>query len=158
MDVVRLSPVPAIKLPPPNFVMTESPPMSPLAKNKNQFMKRTTNTTSLQSDKISTNTRTSHLTSPGSPSMKPKLTLTSPGTTLGVSKPGVMRRSLSEPAKSTNRRVNLGPGCGMLDWIRLCKNTKDMSGTGGEVLTVTEDELARHCTSEDAWTAIRGKQ
>lgn len=64
---------------------------------------------------------------------------------------------MSDPGKSSNgRRVNLGPGCGMLDWIRLCKNTKDMAGTGGKEITVTEEELAKHCTMADAWTCIRG--
>lgn len=60
-----------------------------------------------------------------------------------------------DPVKS--RRVRLGPGCGLLDWIRLTRNTKDIAGTGGVLLTVTDDELAKHCTEDDAWTCIRGE-
>ena len=95
-------------------------------------------------------------------SVPPKKTLSSSGTTtLSLLKPAepappTLRRATSEPAKPMSRRVSLGPGCGMLDWIRLCKNSRDMAGTGGETLTVTEEELARHDTMSDAWTCIRG--
>ena len=61
----------------------------------------------------------------------------------------------NSPAKS--RRVRLGPGCGLLDWIRLTRTTKDIAGTGGKLLTVSEEELAEHCTEKDAWTCVRGK-
>lgn len=84
---------------------------------------------------------------------------TSPPSTLSLLQPGTPRnfkKSLSTPVIKT-RRVSLGQGCGMLDWIKLCRNTEDMAGTGGDELIVTEDELARHCTIEDAWTCIRGK-
>ena len=60
-----------------------------------------------------------------------------------------------EPVKP--RRVRLGPGCGLLDWIRLTRNTKDIAGTGGKLLTVTDEELEKHCTEDDAWTCIRGE-
>ena len=64
------------------------------------------------------------------------------------------KRSVSTPAMTKSaRRVNLGPGCSMLDWIRLCKN---MKGNGGNPLSVTEDELARHSTESDAWTCYKG--
>ena len=57
----------------------------------------------------------------------------------------------------TSRRVNLGPGCGLLDWIRLTRSTKDIAGNGGTMLLVTEEDLALHCTEKDAWTCVRGE-
>ena len=72
---------------------------------------------------------------------------------------GLMRAKSVGPETSTktSRRVKLGPGCGLLDWIRLTRSKKDIAGNGGTMLTVTEEELAEHCTEEDAWTCVRGK-
>ena len=64
--------------------------------------------------------------------------------------------SLASNKTKSSKRVHLGPGCGMLDWIRLCRNTPDMAGTGGVPKSVTEEELARHCTEDDAWTCYQG--
>ena len=64
------------------------------------------------------------------------------------------KRATSAPAMSkTNKRSNLGPGCSMLDWIRLCKS---MPSNGSRSSPITEDELARHSTESDAWTAYKG--
>lgn len=60
------------------------------------------------------------------------------------------------PAKKVGKR-KLGPGCGLLDWIRLCRSGKDLAGNGGKPRPVTLAELAQHNTADDAWTAIRGK-
>lgn len=64
--------------------------------------------------------------------------------------------SLAANKTKSTKRVHLGPGCGMLDWIRLCRNTPDMAGNGGVPKSVTEEELARHCTEDDAWTCYQG--
>ena len=61
------------------------------------------------------------------------------------------------PGSKSPRRRALGPGCSLLDWIRLSRSGKDLAGTGGEKRVVTEAELAKHNTLDDAWTAIRGK-
>lgn len=69
---------------------------------------------------------------------------------------------LSEPSTITNRTASHGrpvleKGHGLKDWIRLCQRSTDLSGTNGHILRVTTDELAKHCTEEDAWTAINGE-
>ncbi len=69
-------------------------------------------------------------------------------------------KALTPPASAAStgkRKVSLGKGCGLLDWIRLCRKEKDLPGTGGNHLQVTLEELAKHNTPEDAWTAIRGE-
>lgn len=63
--------------------------------------------------------------------------------------------TIKKPGEKKGRK-NLGPGCGLLDWVRLGKSGKDLTGVNGATLCVTEEELAMHCTMDDAWTAIRG--
>ena len=54
-------------------------------------------------------------------------------------------------------RPVLEAGHGLKDWIRLNRLSVDMSGTQGRMLRVTTHELAKHCTEDDAWTAINGE-
>ena len=61
-----------------------------------------------------------------------------------------------KPATKKGGKRKMPPGCGLLDWIRLCRKEKDLAGTGGENRKITEEELAKHCTEDDAWTAIKG--
>ena len=44
----------------------------------------------------------------------------------------------------------------MFDWNKLCNSGVDLSGTRGQLLRVTPEELAKHCTEGDYWTAVRG--
>jgi len=44
-----------------------------------------------------------------------------------------------------------------MSWIRLCNSGADLSGTGGRVVPVSRQELARHNKVDDAWMAIRGR-
>ena len=82
--------------------------------------------------------------------------LTPPPSSLTLTLPApTLKRSISAPIKQT-RRANLGPGCSMMDWIRLCKNTPDMAGNGGTPRPVSSKELASHCTEDDAWTCYKG--
>ncbi|NWH82644.1 NB5R4 reductase, partial [Piaya cayana] len=53
-------------------------------------------------------------------------------------------------------QVPLKPGRSLMDWIRLTKSGKDLSGLKGRLIEVTEDELARHNKKEDCWICIRG--
>lgn len=90
-----------------------------------------------------------------------------PPNTLAVAKPAqdsslrppTFLRAMSEPKTDAvrPRRVRLGPGCGLMDWIRFTRTTKDIPGTGGQLLEVTDEELEKHCTEDDAWTCIRGE-
>ena len=89
---------------------------------------------------------------------QPALTPPPSTLTLSLAPPSPqIKRSTSAPGLKIRQRASLGPGCSMLDWIRLCKNTPDMAGNGGTPRPVTREELARHCTEEDAWTCYNGK-
>ncbi|NXJ96021.1 NB5R4 reductase, partial [Corythaixoides concolor] len=53
-------------------------------------------------------------------------------------------------------QVPLKPGRSLMDWIRLTKSGKDLTGLKGRLIEVTEDELAEHNKKEDCWICIRG--
>lgn len=57
--------------------------------------------------------------------------------------------------KSKHLKVPLRQGRGLMDWVKL-SNNKDLSGTGGRLKKVTEDELAKHCTQDDCWMIVHG--
>ncbi|XP_053795750.1 cytochrome b5 reductase 4 isoform X1 [Vidua chalybeata] len=54
------------------------------------------------------------------------------------------------------RNVPLKPGRSLMDWIRLTKSGKDLTGLKGRLIEVTEDELSKHNKKEDCWICIRG--
>ena len=54
-------------------------------------------------------------------------------------------------------KIALKPGRSLMDWIRLGRTATDMAGTGGKVLMVTPEELAKHNTANNCWIAIRGE-
>ncbi|CAO3699120.1 hypothetical protein CU097_004662 [Rhizopus azygosporus] len=53
-------------------------------------------------------------------------------------------------------KVMLEPGHSPLDWANLKASGKDLRGVP-ELCRVTLDELKKHKSPEDAWTAIQGK-
>ncbi|EDV25029.1 uncharacterized protein TRIADDRAFT_56539 [Trichoplax adhaerens] len=67
------------------------------------------------------------------------------------------RSSAGSTANGGRKKVILGKGYGLLDWITLGTKHPDLAGTGGIIRKITNDELARHNTETDAWTCIRGK-
>ena len=58
-------------------------------------------------------------------------------------------------------KVALGKGFSLMDWIRLTKSGKDLTGVGGprvggKVREVTRQELRKHSKRQDAWMALNG--
>uniref|UniRef100_A0A452V2C1 Cytochrome b5 reductase 4 n=1 Tax=Ursus maritimus TaxID=29073 RepID=A0A452V2C1_URSMA len=43
-----------------------------------------------------------------------------------------------------------------MDWIRLTKSGKDLTGLKGRLIEVTEEELKKHTKKDDCWICIRG--
>lgn len=68
------------------------------------------------------------------------------------------QRSSTGSASNGRKKVILGKGYGLLDWIMLGSKHPDLAGTGGVLRKVTADELARHNSESDAWTCIRGSE
>uniref|UniRef100_A0A4W5RL49 Cytochrome b5 reductase 4 n=1 Tax=Hucho hucho TaxID=62062 RepID=A0A4W5RL49_9TELE len=70
--------------------------------------------------------------------------------------------SQSFPAASSQQRVApagqsaLKPGHSLMDWIRVAKSGRDLTGLRGRLIDVTEEELQKHNTRDDCWTCIRG--
>lgn len=52
--------------------------------------------------------------------------------------------------------MSLRPGFSLMDWIRLTKSGKDLTGVGGKVTEVSLAELKRHNRKTDAWMALNG--
>eukprot|EP00062_Callorhinchus_milii_P022192 gi/632979712/ref/XP_007906622.1/ PREDICTED: cytochrome b5 reductase 4 [Callorhinchus milii] len=53
-------------------------------------------------------------------------------------------------------KVQLKPGRSLMDWIRLTKSGKDLTGLKGRLIEVPEEELAKHNKKDDCWICIRG--
>uniref|UniRef100_A0A3P8Z8P5 Cytochrome-b5 reductase n=1 Tax=Esox lucius TaxID=8010 RepID=A0A3P8Z8P5_ESOLU len=71
--------------------------------------------------------------------------------------PAVGSQQRVAPAgQSSRNKVVLKPGHSLMDWIRVAKSGRDLTGLRGRVLDVTEEELQKHNTREDCWTCIRG--
>jgi cytochrome b involved in lipid metabolism len=72
---------------------------------------------------------------------------------LGVpaAKPAVVKKE-----KKGRGKVALGPGCSALDWARLTQSGENLRGVEGGLIRVTKEELAKHKTHDDAWSAFNG--
>lgn len=58
---------------------------------------------------------------------------------------------------TTRNKVALKPGFSLVGWIRLTNSGIDLTGTKGKRFSVSLEELKKHNTKDDCWTAIRGK-
>ncbi|XP_042890447.1 cytochrome b5 reductase 4-like isoform X3 [Penaeus japonicus] len=62
------------------------------------------------------------------------------------------------PAEGNPRnKTALKPGRSLMDWVRLGHSGADLAGTGGRLLEVTPQELAKHKKRNDCWMALKGK-
>ncbi|XP_032765615.1 cytochrome b5 reductase 4 isoform X2 [Rattus rattus] len=66
--------------------------------------------------------------------------------------PGSQQRVASQGRS----KVPLKQGRSLMDWIRLTKSGKDLTGLKGGLIEVTEEELKKHNTKDDCWICIRG--
>ncbi|XP_007484329.1 cytochrome b5 reductase 4 isoform X1 [Monodelphis domestica] len=66
--------------------------------------------------------------------------------------PGSQQRA----ASGGRSKVPLKQGRSLMDWIRLTKSGKDLTGLKGRLIEVTEEELIRHNKKDDCWVCIRG--
>lgn len=66
--------------------------------------------------------------------------------------------STSKPKKGS-RKVILKPGHSLTHWVDRTKCGEDMTNLGGSCHTrvITKEELAQHCSVDDAWMCVRGK-
>ncbi|XP_062848258.1 cytochrome b5 reductase 4 [Trichomycterus rosablanca] len=70
--------------------------------------------------------------------------------------PAVGSQQRVSPAGQSRNKVALKPGHSLMDWIRLTKSGRDLTGLRGRLIDVTEEELKKHNTRNDCWTCIRG--
>lgn len=149
----------------PPLAITNSPPTSPICNNALRAMVQmnlpsiATVSTPPSSPISKTKAMPSPPSSPIIKSMMQQLNLsTTASSTAAVPTLCPVKRvqPMARPMIGKSGKRKLGPGCGLLDWIRLCRSKKDLTGTGGVKRPVTLEELAEHNTEADAWTAIRG--
>ncbi|XP_030638341.1 cytochrome b5 reductase 4 [Chanos chanos] len=70
--------------------------------------------------------------------------------------PAVSSQQRVAPSGQSRNKVALKPGHSLMDWIRLTKSGRDLTGLRGRLIEVTEEELKKHNTRNDCWTCIRG--
>ncbi|XP_051574011.1 cytochrome b5 reductase 4-like isoform X4 [Myxocyprinus asiaticus] len=71
--------------------------------------------------------------------------------------PAVGSQQRVTPTGQSRNKVVLKPGHSLLDWIRLTKSGRDLTGLRGRLIEVTEEELKKHNTRNDCWTCIRAQ-
>jgi len=75
--------------------------------------------------------------------------------------PGSAQVAGGSATGSGRKKVTLEKGFSMMDWIRLTKSGKDLTGVGGcrvngKIREVTRSELKKHRKRNDAWMALNG--
>uniref|UniRef100_A0A4W5Q5M7 Cytochrome b5 reductase 4 n=1 Tax=Hucho hucho TaxID=62062 RepID=A0A4W5Q5M7_9TELE len=66
------------------------------------------------------------------------------------------QQRVAPAGQSGRNKVALKPGHSLMDWIRVAKSGRDLTGLRGRLIDVTEEELQKHNTQDDCWTCIRG--
>ena len=66
--------------------------------------------------------------------------------------------SFISPADSGRKKISLGRGYSLMDWIRFTKENRDVAGNNGILRRITYEELALHNKENDCWMAIYGKE
>eukprot|EP01117_Protostelium_nocturnum_P007783 TRINITY_DN2784_c0_g2_i1.p1 TRINITY_DN2784_c0_g2~~TRINITY_DN2784_c0_g2_i1.p1 ORF type:complete len:333 (+),score=107.75 TRINITY_DN2784_c0_g2_i1:108-1001(+) len=87
---------------------------------------------------------------------KPTVTIDAPKSSPNEPQTGTATMLSTNKFQKRNK-VALEPGHSPLDWAKLTMSGKDLSGTGGRLLRVTPEELAKHNKKDDLWMMIRGK-
>ncbi|XP_023567794.1 cytochrome b5 reductase 4 isoform X2 [Octodon degus] len=64
--------------------------------------------------------------------------------------------SQQRAASGGRSKVPLKQGRSLMDWIRMTKSGKDLTGLKGRLIEVTEEELKKHNKKADCWICIRG--
>lgn len=67
-----------------------------------------------------------------------------------------MAGQMSVTEQRKRLRTKRGPGKGLLDWIKLCRSFSAGQQTNPDQL-ITCEELRKHNTQDDCWTAFRGE-
>ncbi|XP_015425774.1 PREDICTED: cytochrome b5 reductase 4 [Myotis davidii] len=96
-----------------------------------------------------------------SPSNSLSVTLAPPSATRRAASWRASPRATPEPAQQRaasggRSKVPLKQGRSLMDWIRLTKSGKDLTGLKGRLIEVTEEELKKHNKKDDCWICIRG--
>lgn len=63
----------------------------------------------------------------------------------------------SVPKNVVRNKVALKPGRSLIDWMRLGKSGKDLTGVNGKISEITSAQLSSHNKETDAWIALNGK-
>ncbi|XP_045617342.1 cytochrome b5 reductase 4 isoform X2 [Procambarus clarkii] len=61
------------------------------------------------------------------------------------------------PEGNPRNKTALKPGRSLMDWVKLGHSGTDLAGTGGRILDITPQDLAKHNKQNDCWMALRGK-
>lgn len=75
--------------------------------------------------------------------------------TCTISRDALMDGQVTIAERRQRLRTQLGPGKGLLDWIKLCRRFKQQNSESGHIV-VTFEELQKHNKEDDCWTAFRG--
>ena len=66
------------------------------------------------------------------------------------------KKVLKTKETDSRKKIILGKGYSLMDWIRFTKETPDLAGNQGILRKITYEELAKHNKEDDCWLAIYG--